>query len=148
MKDLQLTIPLLQAWLDQWAGLLSRAPQEWVPGALALPALLAILARQVIATLGCALLAAIAFCALISPSNASAILAAGLYVGSLIVALSGLLARRKAARVQAALASLRLDVDRILSAEESRFLSELRSSSREQNPGMATHAASAGPQAQ
>jgi hypothetical protein len=148
MKDLQLTIPLLQSWLDQWAGLLSRAPQEWVLGALALPALLAILGRRLMAALGCLLLVAIGFCALVSPSNATAVLATGLYVGSLIVALSGVLARRKAARFQAELASLRSDVNRILAAEESRFLSELRSSSRERNPSMPTHAASTGPQTQ
>ena len=146
MKDFQLTIPLLQSWLDQWAGLMSGASREWVLAALALPALLAILARRLIATLGCLLLAAIAFCVLVSPSNATAVLATGLYVGSLITALSGVLARRKEARFQAELASLRSDVNRILAVEESRLLSELRSSSRERNPGMPTPAASANPQ--
>jgi len=145
MGDWQFTIPILQSRLDQWAELLSKNVEGWVLAALLLPVVLAILSRQVIATLGCALLLALTFCALISPSNASALLATGLYVGSLIGALSGVLARRKAARFQAELASLRSDVDRILAAEESRFLSELRSSSRERNPGAPTHAASAGP---
>jgi len=146
MEDWQLTIPILQSRLDQWAELLSKNVEGWALAALLLPVVLAILSRQVIATLGCALLAAIAFCALVSPSNASAVLATGLYVGSLMVALSGVLARRKAAKFQAEIASLRSDVNRILAAEESRFLSELRSSSRERNPNMPTLAASAGPQ--
>jgi hypothetical protein len=146
MGDWQLIVPLLQSWLDQWAGLLSRAPEGWALAALLLPLALAIFSRQMIAALGCILLAAIALCALVSPSSATAVLATGLYLGSLIVALSGVLARRRARQFQAELASLRSDVNRMLAAEESRFLSELRSSSKERNPGMPAHPASAGPQ--
>jgi len=148
MWDWQLIVPLLQSWLDQWAGLLSGAPEGWALAALLLPLVLAIVSRQIAAALGSILLAAIALCAFVSPSKATAVLATGFYLGSLIVALSGILARRRAGQFQAELTSLRADVSRMLAAEESRFLSELRSSSKERNPGMPTHPASAGPQTQ
>jgi hypothetical protein len=58
-------------------------------------------------------------------------LASGAYLGSLIIALAGIVARRKAGAleaIRAEFASLRKDVKRLSAAEQRRVLIELRSS--------------------
>jgi hypothetical protein len=58
-------------------------------------------------------------------------LAAGVYLGSVIIALSGIVARQKARARQAEFARLREDVERLLNDEQRHFLKELRSSEKE-----------------
>ena len=144
MPDWQLIVPLLQSWLDQLAVLLSRVPQGITLAAILLPVALAIFSRQMVAVLGCILLAVTAFCALVAPSNTAVTLASGAYLGSLIIALAGIVARRKAGAleaIRAEFASLRKDVERLSAAEQRRVLIELRSS-----PKGESSAASSGPE--
>jgi glucose-6-phosphate-specific signal transduction histidine kinase len=130
LGDWQL-VPLLQSYLDQWAAFLSRLPEGAVFAALLLPIVLGIFSKRVIVPLGCVLLAAMALCAVAAPASIAVTLATGAYFGGLIVAVAGLRARRTAGALQAELANLRADVDRLLSAEERHYLTQLRSSTEE-----------------
>jgi hypothetical protein len=134
MEDGQLIVPLLQSWLDQWAALSSKFPQGIALAAILLPVALAIVSKRLIVVLGCILLAVIAFCALVAPSDTAMTLATGVYLGSLIIALSGIVARRAARVRQAEFASLRKDVNRLRQdvnglshAEQRRFMKQLTS---------------------
>ena len=130
MGDWQL-VPVLQAYLDQWAALLSGLPEGIVLAALLLPIALGVLSKRVIVPLACTLLAAIAFCALVAPTGIAVTLATGAYFGGLIVAVAAFGARRRTGALQAELANLRADVDRLLSAEERHYLTQLRSLTEE-----------------
>ena len=131
MGDWQL-VPLLQSYLDQWAALLSGLPEGIVFAALLLPIALGVLSKRVIVPLACVLLAAIAFCAVIAPTSIAATLATGAYFGGLIVAVAGMVARRRTGALQAELANLRRDVNSLLSAEERQYLAKLRSPAGQQ----------------
>lgn len=125
MGDWQL-VPLLQSYLDQWAAFLSGLPQGIVLAALLLPIALGVFAKRVMVPLACMLLAAIAFCAVVAPTSIAVTLATGAYFGGLIVAAAGFGARRRTGALQAELANLRADVDRLLSAEERHYLTKMR----------------------
>jgi hypothetical protein len=131
LGDWHLIVPQLQSWLNDWAALSSGVPEEVALVAVLLPIALAILSRRVIIVLASVLLAVMAFCVFISPSNSALFLAAGIYLGSLITAFSGVMARRKAGAFQIEFASLRQDVSHLLQAEERRYLGEMRSSTKE-----------------
>ena len=130
MGDWQL-VPVLQSYLDQWAAFLSGLPQGIVFAALLLPIVLGVFSKRVIVLLACMLLAAIAFCAVVAPTSIAVTLATGAYFGGLIVAVAGMGARRRTGALQAKLANLRADVDRLLSAEERHYLTQLRSLTEE-----------------
>ena len=130
MGDWQL-VPLLQSYLDQWAALLSGLPEGIVFAALLLPIALGVFSKRVIVPLACTLLAAIALCALVAPTGIAVTLATGAYFGGLIVAVAAFGARRRTGALQAELANLRADVDRLLSAEERHYLTQLRSLTEE-----------------
>ena len=98
-----------------------------VLAALLLPIVLGVFSKRVIVLLACTLLAAIAFCAVVAPTSIAVTLATGAYFGGLIVAVAGMGARRRTGALQAKLANLRADVDRLLSAEERHYLTQLRS---------------------
>ena len=125
MGDWQL-VPLLQSYLDQWAAFLSGLPQGIVLAALLLPIALGVFSKRVIVPLACTLLAAIALCAVVAPTGIAVTLATGAYFGGLIVAVAGFGARRRTGALQAELANLRADVDRLLSAEERHYLTKMR----------------------
>ena len=131
MGDWQL-VPVLQSYLDQWAALLSGLPEWIIFAALLLPIALGVLSKRVIVPLACVLLAAIAFCAIIAPTSIAATLATGAYFGSLIVAVAGMVGRRRAGALQAELANLRRDLNSLLSAEERNYLTKLRSPTGQQ----------------
>ena len=125
MGDWQL-VPLLQSYLDQWAAFLSGLPEGIVFAALLLPIALGVFSKRVIVPLACTLLAAIALCAVAAPTGIAVTLATGAYFGGLIVAVAGFGARRRTGALQAELANLRADVDRLLSAEERHYLTKMR----------------------
>ena len=128
--------PIAHAWLSQWAALVSEIPEEVALAAVLLPIALAIFSKRAIAIWGSTLLAMIALCAFVAPSNGAAILATGVYLGSLILALSSIVARHKSKSLQADVARLRKDMDRLrsdvnilLHAEQRRFMRELNQQS-------------------
>jgi hypothetical protein len=131
LGDWQLLTPLVQSWLGQWAALVSKIPEGIALAALLLPVAFAIFSGRLIVLLGCLLLAAISFCALVVPASMPAILAIGVYLGSVIIALSGIVARQKAKARQAEFARLREDVERLLNDEQRHFLEDLKSSEKD-----------------
>jgi hypothetical protein len=92
--------PIAHSWLSQWATLASEIPEEMALAALLVPIALAIISKRAIAIWGSTLLAMIALCAFVAPSNSAAVLAAGVYLGSLILALSSIVARHKSKTLQ------------------------------------------------
>ena len=131
MGDWQL-VPALQSYLDQWAALLSGLPEGILFAALLLPIALGLFSKRIIVALACLVLAAIAFCAVVAPTSIAATLATGAYFGSLIVAVAGMVARRRTGALQAELANLRRDVNSLLSAGERQYLTKLRSPTAQQ----------------
>jgi hypothetical protein len=121
-------ITSLPARLDEWAAYLSQVPKEVVLAALSLPIVLAIFSKRVLVFLGCLLFAAVAFCAWAAPSSLPVTFAVGVYLGGLLVAVAGIAARRKAGMLQARLADLQFDMERLMSDQERRYLAKLRAS--------------------
>jgi hypothetical protein len=137
----------VQSWLDQWAALLSRLPEGVAIAAVLLPVVLAIFSRRMVVLVSCIIGAVIVFCTFVAPSYTAVVLAAGVYLGSLIVALTAIVSRRKTPAVHADFVQLRRDVDHLLAAENRRFLSGLRGSKEEQSANISTIPASRDPSA-
>ena len=138
MQNWHLVGPLVQSWLDQLAAPLSRLPEGVAIAAVLLPVVLAIVSRRMVVLVSCITGAVVVFCTFVAPSYAAVILAAGVYLGSVIVALTGIVSRRKAPALHPDFAQLRRDVDNLLAAENRRFLSGLRGSKEEQSAHIST----------
>jgi K+-sensing histidine kinase KdpD len=145
LQDWHFVGPLVQSWLDQWAALLSRLPDGVAIAAILLPVVLAIFSMQMVVMISCVIGAVIVFCTFVAPSYTAQIVAAGAYLGSVIIALTGIVSRREAAALHANLAQLRRDVDNLLAAENRRFLSGLRAPTEEQSANTSTIPASGDP---
>jgi hypothetical protein len=139
--------PLVQSWLDQWAALLSKLPGSVAIAAILLPVALAIFSRQTLVLVSCIIGAVIVFCVFVAPSYTALAVATGVYLGCVIIALSGIVSRRKAAALHADFARLRRDVDNLLAAEDRRFMSGLRASTEEQSANISAIPASRDPSA-
>ena len=138
MENWQIVTPVVQSWLSQWAALLSKAPETVALAAMLLPIALAAFSKRLIVLLGCILLAVVSFCALVTPSDIAITLATGAYLGSVIIAVSGLVARRKArirraefARLREDVKHLREDAKHLLNDQQRRFLTSLKSLEKE-----------------
>jgi hypothetical protein len=119
--------PSLESWLDQLAVVLRTIPEAYALAAIAFPVVLAVLSRRSIIIFSVALLSAVVLLLVLKPSFAVTTIAIGAYIGSLIMALSGILARRRDIDTKAELISLRNDMNQLLNAESRRFLAELKS---------------------
>jgi hypothetical protein len=138
LENWQLVAPVVQSWLSQPAAFLSTAPEAVALAAMLLPIALAAFSKRLIVLLGCVLLAVVSFCALITPSDIAVTLATGAYLGSMIIAVSGVVARRKAGirraefvRLREDVKHLREDVKHLLNDQQRRFLTSLKSSEKE-----------------
>jgi hypothetical protein len=101
-----------------------------------LPMVLAIFSRRILVLVSCTIGTIIAFCTFVAPSHAAVTLAAGVYLGCVIIAVSGIFSHRKAAdlaQLHANVTQLRRDVDNLLAAEDKRFMSGLRASADERS---------------
>ena len=96
--------PLVHSWLSRWATLVSETPEELAFAAMLVPIALAIFSKRPIAIWGSTLLAIIALCVFVAPSNGAALLATGVYLGSLILAVSSIVARRRSKTLHAEIA--------------------------------------------
>jgi hypothetical protein len=133
LQDWHLVGPIVQSWLDQAAALLSRLPEGVMIAVILLPVLLAFFSRRMVVLVSCIIGAVIVFFAFEAPSYAAVILAAGVYFGSVMIALTGIVSRRRVPALHADFAQLRRDVDDLLAAENRRFLSGLRVSTEGQS---------------
>ena len=95
----------------------------------------------------CIVGAVIVFLTFMVPSYAAVILVAAVYLASVIIALTGIVSRRKAPALHADFAQLRQEVNNLLAAENRRFLSGLRGSAEEQSANISTLPASKDPSA-
>jgi hypothetical protein len=131
LDDWQIIGPLMHSWLDRGAGLLSSVPESAALAAIILPVALAILSKRIIIVVGCLMLSVIAFYFFVVPSNMAVALVFGFYFGSLLVALSGIAAHRRAKSFQVELKRLQKNVNGLLAADERRLLHQLKSSLEE-----------------
>jgi hypothetical protein len=132
------TLSLLQGWLDQWGAIVSRLSAELSMGLILPSVLLSILSRRWDVIAGSAILALSAFLVVISPPNVVSIISAGLYIGSLLLAVSALFGRRRARHLEGELAELRAQVNALSTSEHRRLLRDIRSSSRDAGPASQT----------
>ena len=123
---------VMQGWLDQWAALLSGLPRELALALLLLPITLAIISRNIILGLGCVMIVLAAGLVLVVPAHTAVILGSALYVGSIIVSLSGIIARRRSKKIQDEFAFLHSQVNHLLAAEDRRLMRDIRSGSKGQ----------------
>jgi hypothetical protein len=134
LDNWQIIGPLMHSWLDQGAGLLSGVPETVAFTAILLPVVLAIFSQRVIIVVGCLMLSVIAFYFFVAPSNMAVTLAFGFYFGSLLVALSGIAAHRRAKSFQVELERLQKNVNSLLAADERRLLHQLKSPLEDRSP--------------
>ena len=129
MADWHLVAPAAQSLLSRWAPFLSEVPESIALPTILLPIALAIFSKRLIVILGSILLALVSLCVLIAPAEMAEALATGFYLGSLTIALSGIVDRRRAKvlRVlQDEVNRLRRDVNALSHAEQTRFIKELK----------------------
>lgn len=115
----------LRSLLDQLAAILARAPAMVGIAVLLLPVVLAAVARRLPTILGALLLAIMAGLMLGEPTRGAATIAIGLYLASLIVAMSGIARRRRDRAVQAELASLHSEMNQVLGVQSRQLITEL-----------------------
>jgi Na+/melibiose symporter-like transporter len=127
LDDWQLIGPLMHSWLDQGAGLLSRVSETAALPAILVPVVLAMFSKRIIIVVGCLTLSVIAFYFFVGPSNLAVTLTFVFYFGSLLVALSGIAAHRRAKTFQVELERLKKSVNSLLAADERRLLHQLKS---------------------
>jgi hypothetical protein len=147
LDDWQLIGPITHSWLDQGAELLSRISETVALAAILLPVVIAVFSKRIIIVLGCLLLSIISFYVFVAPSNMAKTLALGVYLGGLIVALSGIASHRKAKYLHVQLERLRRNVNDLMAADERRLLSELKSFTDERRIAGRTIATSEDPPA-
>jgi hypothetical protein len=134
LDDWQTIGPRMHSWLDQGAGLLSSVPETAALAAILLPVALALFSKRLIIVVGCLMLSVIAFYFFVAPSNMAVTLAFGFYFGSLLVALSGIAAHRRAKSFQVELERLQKNVNSLLAADERRLLHQLKSPLEDRSP--------------
>ena len=131
MEKLAAIVPVLQGWLDQWVGFLSRLPAEFTLALLLIPIALAIVSKRGAVAIGCIILVLVAYLVFISPSNTAVIVATGFYIGSLVMAVSAIVAQRKSKSLRAEVAVLQSQVSDLAAAEQRRLLRDIRSRTKE-----------------
>jgi hypothetical protein len=133
---LEHTIPALTEHLEDKGGVIgpeghqiTEADVSWLitPEIVAtlVPVALAIFSGRLTVVLGALVFALTSVCILLAPANAPEIVAIGFYLGSLIIAVSGIVAREKARALQTEIDQLRQDVNSLLIAARRRFVKEL-----------------------
>jgi ABC-type transport system involved in cytochrome bd biosynthesis fused ATPase/permease subunit len=137
----------VQSWLDQGSALLSRLPEGVTIAAIIAAGAVGFFSRRMVVLVSCIIGAVIVFLTFVVPSYAAVILVAAVYLVSVIIALTGIVSRRKAPALHADFAQLRQDVNNLLAAENRRFLSGLRGSTEEQSANISRLPASKDPSA-
>jgi len=129
MGDWHLVAPLVHPLLSRWAAFLSEVPESIALAAILLPIALAIFSKRLIVLLGSILLALVSLCLPVAPANLAEVLATAFYLGSLTIALSSSIARRRAKPLQVLqdeVDRLRREVSALSHAEQRRYIKELK----------------------
>jgi uncharacterized membrane protein YccC len=115
----------MQIWPNQltWLGVV----------AILVPVVIAIFSRRFTVVLGALFFALASVCILLAPANAAEIVAAGFYLGSLIVAIFGVIAHQKSRALQTEIDQLRKDVNSLSTAAGRRFVKELKENQKRGN---------------
>jgi hypothetical protein len=112
----------MQSWLSHFPAHISGIT---LIVATLVPIALAIFSRRLTVVLGALVLALASVCILLAPANAAEIVAIGFYFASLIIAVSGIVARKTAKALQTEIDRLRQDVNSLSIAAGRRFAKEL-----------------------
>ena len=128
----QAVLALVRASVDQLSALLTALPPEAKLGALLLPMLIALVSKRILTLLGAILLAITALILLVEPVNLSPTMGLAAYIGSILLALSGIAQRRRDAALFAKISSLRAELNQFAEAESRRFLVKLKTQDRNQ----------------
>jgi uncharacterized membrane protein YccC len=126
-------IGTLQGCLNHWSGLLAKVPSELLLALAVLPVALALVSRRWAIVIVCIVFSFAAFFVLISPQNAVVILATAFYLGSLVMAVSCIIARQKAKSFEVDFTTLRLHVRDLLESDQRRLLRDIRSPSKDRD---------------
>lgn len=94
--------------------------------AILVPIVFAIFSRRLSVVFGTFVLALASICIFLAPLKAPEIIAISFYVGSLIIAASGIIARQKARALQTEIDRLREAVNNLSAAAERQLLLEIR----------------------
>ncbi len=139
----------MQSWLSQSAALLSGSSAE--AAATLLPGALAIFSKRLTVVLGSMVLALVSVYTLVAPFKMAQVIAIAFYSASLIIAVSGIVARQKARglqneieRLRREIARLRRDVNELSLSEQRRFLKELKEQERISIPHASSQAGASG----
>ena len=113
----------MQSWLNELPASLSGTTAETV--AILVPVALAVFSRRLTVVLGALVLAVASVCIILAPAKAADIVAAVFYFGSLIIAVSGIIARKADRVLQTQIDRLRQEVNSLSIAAGRRFAKEL-----------------------
>jgi hypothetical protein len=126
MHGLEFNAAFLHSELTGFERAFSQSPPLLLVAAFVLPIILAAWSRRLGVFLGSLVMASAAFAAMIEPSSVALIIAVGTYLISLVLALSGIFARRRDHRMRDELRNVQSKLDDLIRAYETRLLAELK----------------------
>jgi hypothetical protein len=128
LSDLRMQSALHQ-WFDNLVSFLPIIPKDVLVAVAvatyALPLVLAFISRRIVIVLGSAVAVVLSFLAILEPHSIPLIFAASAYLGSILVAIYGILIGQTHSAILAKCADLELKVADLQTAEDRRFLAEL-----------------------
>jgi hypothetical protein len=121
----ELYLAPVRLWLDQSAAVLGRMPGAAAIAILLLPLVPAAISRRLPTLFGALLLVIMAALLLAGPAPGATTIAIGTFLGSVIVATSGMTARRRDEALRAELRTLRSELNQVLAVQSRQFIVEL-----------------------
>jgi len=120
-------VPAVRSLWEHILTIVTQLPTiELTYAILFLPVLVAAFSRRVSIFCCAVLLASVAVIAVLNPAHLPFVTALGAYLGSLAIAIFGIVQRRREAAIKEELLKLRNDVDVLWRAEERRVMADLR----------------------
>jgi hypothetical protein len=124
----------LHQWFDNLVSFLPIVPREVLIGVTvatyALPIVLAFISRRTVIVLGSAVAVVLSFLAVLEPHSVPLIFAAGAYLGSILVAIYGILIGRTHSAILAKCADLESKIADLQTGEDRRVFAELKKDNR------------------
>ena len=136
-------VPAVRSLWEHILTIVTQLPTiELTYAILFLPVLVAAFSRRVSIFCCAVLLASVAVIAVLNPAHLPFVTALGAYLGSLAIAILGIVQRRREAAIKEELLKLRNDVNVLWRAEERRVMEDLREAPSEPNEQRGRRAAS------